>query len=103
MKKCRIWLILVVLVLLSVATAYAGFVHRLSCSNKSCNFMQDVDFGPGFSFMRLTGYCVHCEQFVGISYRPEEKPPEPMGYAWDVFQGKKRPIEGAIELLFRPS
>ena len=65
MKKYRIWLMLVVLVLLSVATAYAGFVYRLSCSNKSCNFHAGCRFRAGFTFKRLIGYCVHCEQFVG--------------------------------------
>jgi DNA-directed RNA polymerase subunit RPC12/RpoP len=92
MKKYRIWLILVVLVLLSVAAAYAGFVHRLSCSNKSCNFMQDVDFGPGFTFKRIVGYCVHCEEFVGFSYKHYKNPPEPVGYVWDTFRSEKRPL-----------
>jgi Zn finger protein HypA/HybF involved in hydrogenase expression len=94
MKKFRIWLMLVVYVILGASAVYAGTAYRLSCNNLTCNFQEDVGFGGGFTFMKLTGYCVECEHFVKISWRNDERPAEPMGYVWDEFRGEKRPVYG---------
>lgn len=92
MKKYQIWLMIVVFVILSTSAVHAGSRCRISCNDLTCNFQEDVNFGGGFTFMLLAGYCVECEHFVYISWRNEKSPPEPIGYVWDVFRGEKRPI-----------
>ena len=50
MKNHRIWLMLGVFVILSVATAYAGVVYRLSCSNRSLQLHAGCRFRAWFLF-----------------------------------------------------
>jgi hypothetical protein len=92
MKKFSTRLMLVVFVILIVSAVYAGSRYRFTCDNQTCGFKEDIDFGGGFYFTRLTGYCVECERFVYIDWRDEEKPKEPIGYVWDEFRGVKRAV-----------
>ena len=92
MKKFSTRLMLVVFVILTVSAVYAGSRHRFTCKNPACDFQEDIDFGGGFTFTRLTGYCVECEHFVYINWRNDERPPEPIGHVWDEFRGVKRAV-----------
>jgi hypothetical protein len=92
MKKFRIWLMLVGFAILGVAGVHAGTAYKISCTELTCDFQENVGFGGGFTFMKLTGYCVECEHFVKISWRNDERPAEPLGHVWDEFRGENRSV-----------
>jgi|WetSurMetagenome_2_1015567.scaffolds.fasta_scaffold34831_3 hypothetical protein len=92
MRVYRTCAILIACGILCVSAVYAGSTHRLTCNDQQCRFQQDVDFGGGFTFMLITGYCLGCEHFVNISWRHSERPIEPLGEVWDEKSGERRPI-----------
>lgn len=75
------------LLLLGVATGYAGMSVVMKCSN--CNYSSAVSSGGGRAFDQLTGYCASCEKFVYLSWKRGAEKPAPSGKIWDAATGRR--------------
>ncbi|MCX6354856.1 MAG: hypothetical protein NTZ78_08135 [Candidatus Aureabacteria bacterium] len=83
----------------STAVAMAGTSYKISCQNEKCGFKGAVDFGGGFKFEQITGYCTQCRKFVYLQWPREEKgkdspktKPKPIGLIWDATAGHTREL-----------
>ncbi len=88
--KLRTWIASFGMIVLIVTVAFAGMAMTMRCKN--CGFSSRVNFGGGFRFEQVTGYCVHCEKFVYLSWKRGEEKPGPLSEVWDSSTGKTIPL-----------
>jgi hypothetical protein len=77
-KKKRAMLLGLVVSLCSATAALAGSMVELTCKNETCDYKGNLDFGGGFTFEQITGYCVHDKEFVYLTWKRGDKAPEPL-------------------------
>jgi ribosomal protein L37AE/L43A len=85
-------LLLFFILISSENLAVAGQQHVVECDSKTCDFKDNIDFGGGFKFGVISGYCMECKQFIRITWRYSEREPTPIGHIWDSLNGKQQPI-----------
>ena len=96
---------LTISIVLAITTSFslAGEMMGYYCSNPKCGFMGRLNFGGGFAFEKVTGYCTTCSNFVSISWRdqpasgvgtnttakptPPQLPPAKLGTVWNQATG----------------
>jgi Zn finger protein HypA/HybF involved in hydrogenase expression len=72
--------LVVVLILTLTATAFAGSTWLLKCQDPKCKYEGSIQFGGGFHFREVTGYCTTCREIVSIYWtRPNKKRPNKKG------------------------
>lgn len=94
-------LTLVAAALLLLSTSlFGGSGYNARCTDAKCGYEGRVNFGGGFFFNQLTGYCTKCEQFVYLRWPnghapvkdgeepPKVTPPAPLGTVWNPTTGK---------------
>ena len=94
-KTIKPWLIAASLLVVA-SLVWAGTSGKFTCHNPRCGYQEQVSFGGGFRFHQITGYCVHCQKFVYLSWsRPRGeagadpgKAPKPIGKIWDPGSGR---------------
>ena len=82
---------------------FGGSGYNARCTDEKCGYEGRINFGGGFTFNQVTGYCAQCKQFVYVSWpngsqtqtinigeEPPAKPipPKPLGTIWDPATGK---------------
>jgi len=92
-KRKRLLLIGLAALLLPFAAVLAGSQYELVCKNKDCNYKGSIGIGGGFEFEQASGYCLHCKDFVSISWGREKKQPQPLK-VWN-------PATGKVMLLYK--
>jgi hypothetical protein len=81
------------------AVALAGTSYKFTCNNEKCGFKGSVDFGGGFKFEQITGYCTQCQKFVYLRWPREAKSvegmkskPKSVGLVWDAATGQNKEL-----------
>lgn len=95
MRKYNHLALIAVAIFVTASIALAGASFLLTCANEKCGFKGSVDFGGGFVFQKMTGYCPKCGKFVYLQWTREgrggknQKPkPQPVGQVWDATTGR---------------
>ena len=95
MRRRNHQIILALALCATASIALAGASFLLTCTNEKCGFKGSVDFGGGFVFEKVTGYCVKCQKFVYLQWNREgkggkvQKPkPEAVATIWDASTGR---------------
>jgi DNA-directed RNA polymerase subunit RPC12/RpoP len=86
-------LLIALAAMLPLVAVLAGSQYDLVCKNKDCNYKGSIGLGGGFQFEQVTGFCLHCKDFVSLSWNREKKRPQPLK-VWN-------PTKGQVMLLYK--